>query len=256
MNDIIDYKIIGDDMQIVEIELDPGEEVRAEVGTMMYMTDGIEMNTGTGGGIFSGFKRMLTGDGFFITTFLHNGRNKGHVAFGAPYPGKIVALDLKTLGGEFIVQKDGFLCAANGVDIDIAFTKRLGAGFFGGEGFILQRLKGDGLAFIHAGGTIIEKNLGVGESLRLDTGCLVAMSPSVDYDIKFIGGFKNALFGGEGLFLAYLTGPGKVYLQSLPFSRLADRINMSAGRNRGETKGVGGIGGDLLGGILGGDKRF
>jgi uncharacterized protein (TIGR00266 family) len=256
MNDIIDYKIIGDDMQIVEIELDPGEGVRAEVGTMMYMTDGIEMNTGTGGGIFSGFKRMLTGDGFFITTFLHTGRNKGHVAFGAPYPGKIVPLDLKTLGGEFIVQKDGFLCAANGVDIDIAFTKRLGAGFFGGEGFILQRLKGDGLAFIHAGGTIIEKNLGVGESLRLDTGCLVAMSPSIDYDIKFIGGFKNALFGGEGLFLAYLTGPGKVYMQSLPFSRLADRINMSAGRNRGETKGVGGIGGDLLGGILGGDKRF
>ncbi|MBN2746381.1 MAG: TIGR00266 family protein [Bacteroidales bacterium] len=256
MNDIIDYKIIGDDMQIVEIELDPGEGVRAEVGTMMYMTQGIEMNTGTGGGIFKGFKRMLTGDGFFITSFVHGGRGKGHVAFGAPYPGKIKPLDLRALGGEFIVQRDGFLCAANGVDIDIAFTKRLGAGFFGGEGFILQRLTGDGLAFIHAGGTIVEKELGVGEQLRLDTGCLVGLSPSVDYDIKFVGGFTNALFGGEGLFLAHLTGPGKVLMQSLPFSRLADRIATATMRNRGESKGIGGLGGDILGGILGGDKRF
>ncbi len=256
MNDIIDYKIIGDDMQIVEIELDPGEGVRAEVGTMMYMTQGIEMNTGTGGGIFKGFKRMLTGDGFFITSFVHGGRGKGHVAFGAPYPGKIKPLDLRALGGEFIVQRDGFLCAANGVDIDIAFTKRLGAGFFGGEGFILQRLTGDGLAFIHAGGTIVEKDLGVGEQLRLDTGCLVGLSPTVDYDIKFVGGFKNALFGGEGLFLAHLTGPGKVLMQSLPFSRLADRVAAATMRNRGESKGIGGLGGDILGGILGGDKRF
>jgi uncharacterized protein (TIGR00266 family) len=256
MNDIIDYKIMGDDMQIVEIELDPGEGVRAEVGTMMYMSHGIEMNTGTGGGVFKGFKRMLTGEGFFITNFVHNGRDKGHVAFGAPYPGKIKALNLGALGGEFIVQKDGFLCAANGVDIDITFTKKLGAGFFGGEGFILQRLRGDGMAFIHAGGTIIEKDLKPGEELRLDTGCLVALTPSVDYDIKFVGGFTNALFGGEGIFLAHLTGPGKVYLQSLPFSRLAERVVKASGLRRGESKGASGIGGDILGGILDGDKRF
>ncbi len=256
MNDVIDYRIIGDDMQIVEVELDPGEGVRAEVGAMMYMSEGIEMNTGTGGGLFKGFKRMLTGEGFFITTFMHNGSGKGHVAFGAPFPGKIIPLDLMLLGGEFLVQRDGFLCAAKGVDIDIAFTRKLGAGFFGGEGFILQRLRGDGLAFVHAGGTIIEKNLMPGERLRLDTGCLVALSPSVDYDIQFVGGFKNALFGGEGLFLASLKGPGKVYMQSLPFSRLADRVMSAAGANRGESKGVGGIGGDILGGLFGGDKSF
>ncbi len=256
MADIIDYKIIGDDMQIVEIELDPNEGVRAEVGAMMYMEEGIEMNTGTGGGLFKGFKRMLTGDGFFITSFVHQGHNKSHVAFGAPYPGKIITLDLQSLGGEFIVQKDGFLCAAQGVDIDIAFTKKIGAGLFGGEGFILQRLSGDGLAFVHAGGTIVEKYLKPGETLRVDTGCLVGLAPSVDYDIKFIGGFKNALFGGEGLFLTNLTGPGLVYLQSLPFSRLADRIASATMTNRGESKGVAGLGGDLLGGILGGNKSF
>lgn len=254
--DVIDYKIIGDDMQIVEIELDPREGVRAEVGAMMYMTSGIEMNTGTGGGIFSGFKRMLTGDGFFITTFANSGRNKAQVAFGAPYPGKIIPLDLRALGGEFLVQKDGFLCAANGVDIDIAFTKRLGAGFFGGEGFILQKLTGDGLAFVHAGGTVISKDLARGEEIRLDTGCLVAFAPTVDYDINFVGGFKNALFGGEGLFLAHLRGPGRIYMQSLPFSRLADRVMTASYRNRGESKGVAGLGGDLLGGILSGDRRF
>jgi len=256
MADIIDYKIIGNDMQLVEIELDPNEGVRAEVGAMMYMEDGIEMNTGTGGGIFSGFKRIFTGEGFFITSFVHTGRNKAHVAFGAPYPGKIIPLDLGKMGGEFLVQRDGFLCAAQGVDIDIAFTKKLGAGFFGGEGFILQRLTGNGMAFVHAGGTIIEKYLAPGESLRVDTGCLVALAPTVDYDIQFIGGFKNALFGGEGLFLAKVTGPGVVYLQSLPFSRLADRVMASAGGNRGESKGAAGIGGDLLGSFLGGDKRF
>ncbi|RUA25295.1 MAG: TIGR00266 family protein [Bacteroidetes bacterium] len=256
MADVIDYRIIGDDMQLVEIELDPQEGVRAEVGAMMYMEDGIEMNTGTGGGLFKGFKRMLTGDGFFITSFVHTGRGKAHVAFGAPYPGKIIPLDLGALGGEFIVQKDGFLCAAQGIDIDIAFTKRLGAGLFGGEGFILQRLTGDGLAFVHAGGTIIEKILAPGERLRVDTGSMVAIAPTVDYDIKFVGGFKNALFGGEGLFLTTLTGPGKVYLQSLPFSRLADRIVSSAGGNRGESKGAAGIGGGLLGSLLDGNKGF
>lgn len=256
MADVIDYKIIGDDMQIVEIELDPNEGVRAEVGAMMYLEEDIDMNTGTGGGIFKGFKRMLTGDGFFITSFVNRGFNKSHVAFGAPYPGKIITLDLQNLGGEFLVQKDGFLCAAQGVDIDIAFTKKLGAGLFGGEGFILQRLTGDGLAFVHAGGTIVEKYLKPGERLRVDTGCLVGLSPIVDYDIKFVGGFKNALFGGEGLFLTSLTGPGLVFLQSLPFSRLADRISSATMMNRGESKGVAGLGGDLLGGILGGDKRF
>ena len=224
MADVIDYKIYGQSLQLVEIELDPGEGVRAEVGTMTYMEQGIEMQTSTGGGLFAGFKRMFTGEGFFITTFLNNGYAKSRVGFGAPYPGEVIPLDLAEFGGEFLCQKDSFICAAKGIEIDIAFTKRLGAGFFGGEGFILQRLRGDGLAFVHAGGTIIEKNLAPGEELRVDTGCLVAFAPSVDYDIQFIGGFKNALFGGEGLFLAKMTGPGKLYLQSLPFSRLAERI--------------------------------
>ncbi len=257
MADIIDYEIHGNDMQIVEIELDPNEGVRAEVGAMMFMEDDIEMQTSTGGGLFKGFKRMLTGDGFFITTFLNNGNVKRHVAFGAPYPGKIIPVELNEFGGQFLCQKDGFLCAANGVDIDIAFTKKIGAGLFGGEGFILQKLSGDGRAFIHAGGTIIKKVLRENESLRVDTGCLVAFETSVDYDIKFIGGFKNSLFGGEGLFLAELTGPGLVYLQSLPFSRLADRVMAAAKtQNRGESKGAAGMGGGLLGGLLGGDNKF
>ena len=228
MADEIDYTIHGDDMQMVEVELDPGEGVRAEAGAMIYMSDGIEMQTGTGGGLFSGFKRMITGEGFFITTFVHDGSGKGHVAFGAPYPGKIIPVDLKEQGGEILCQKDGFLCAANGVDISVAFSKKLGAGIFGGEGFILQKLEGDGMAFLHAGGTIVRKDLAAGESLRVDTGCLVAFQPSVDYDIKFVGGFTNALFGGEGVFLAKVTGPGTVFLQSLPFSRLADRIHATA----------------------------
>jgi uncharacterized protein (TIGR00266 family) len=257
MADVIDYKIHGDDMQIVEVELDPGEGVRAEAGAMMYMEDNIEMQTTTGGGLFKGFKRMITGESFFITTFLYNGGEKGHVAFGAPYPGKIIPLELDKLGGGFLCQKDAFLCAAQGVEIEIAFTKKLGAGLFGGEGFILQRLEGDGMAFVHAGGTIIKRDLRPGENLRLDTGCLVAFSPTVTYDIQFIGGFKNALFGGEGIFLARLTGPGTVYMQSLPFSRLADRIfAASRSRQAGEKKGVAGIGGDILGGLLGGDRDF
>ena len=225
MADVIEYKIYGNDLQLVEIELDPGEGVRAEVGTMTYMENGIEMQTGTGGGLFKGLKRMITGESFFITTFLNTARDsKRKVGFAAPYPGRIIPLDLKTLGGAMICQKDSFLCAAQGIDVEIAFTKRLGAGMFGGEGFILQRISGDGLAFVHAGGTIIEKDLQAGETLRVDTGCLVALAPTIDYNIGFVGGFKNALFGGEGLFLAKLTGPGKVYLQSLPFSRLADRL--------------------------------
>jgi len=256
MADTIDFQIHGDDMQIVEITLDPGEGVRAEVGAMMFMEQGIQMDTGTGGGIFKGFKRMLTGDGFFISTFSNSANIRRNVAFGAPYPGKVIPLHLGEIGGSFICQKDSFLCAAHGTDIDIAFTKRLGAGLFGGEGFILQRLTGDGYAFVHAGGTIIKRDLQVGENLRIDTGCLVAMAPTVDYDIQFVGGFKNALFGGEGLFLASLSGPGTVYLQSLPLSRLADRIISSSRTNREQSSGVGGIGGGILGGLLGGDNKF
>ena len=255
MTDVIDYKIVGDDMQLVEVELDTGEGVRAEAGAMMYMGEGIEMQTSTGGGLFKGFKRMITGESFFITTFLFNGKGKGHVAFGAPYPGKIIPLELDNLGGSFLCQKDAFLCAARGIEIEIAFTKRIGAGLFGGEGFILQRLEGAGMAFVHAGGTIVKRELQAGEKLRVDTGCLVAFSPTVDYDIQFIGGFKNALFGGEGIFLAKLTGPGLVYLQSLPFSRLADRIFAAARfQKKGEQKGIAGIGGDILGGLLQGDR--
>ena len=250
MADVIDYNIIGDDMQLVEIELDPGEGVRAEAGAMMYMDNGIEMQTSAEGGLFKGFKRMLTGESFFITTFLHHGRGKAKVAFAAPYPGKIIPFDLSSLGGTMICQKDGFLCAAKGIDIDIAFTKKIGAGIFGGEGFILQKLTGDGMAFVHAGGTIIEKKLEVGQTLRVDTGCLVAFQPSVSYDIQFVGGFKNALFGGEGLFFATLRGPGIVYLQSLPFSRLADRIRAASASTKEQSRGFAGVGGRVLGGLL------
>lgn len=256
MADDIDYKILGEEIQLIEIELDPNEGIRAEVGAMIYMDEGIEMQTNTGGGIFKGFKRMLTGDGFFITTFLNNSSLKRRVAFSAPYPGKIIPMDLKQLGGTMICQKDSFLCSARGIDIDIAFTRKIGAGLFGGEGFILQRLSGDGMAFVHSGGTIVQRNLQYGETLYIDTGCLVALHPTVTYDIKFIGGFTNALFGGEGLFLAKLTGPGLVFLQSMPFSRLADRIVAATRTNREESRGIGGLGGSLLGGILGGDTKF
>ena len=250
----IDYQIVGDDMQAVVVELDRGEAVMAEAGAMLYMEDGIQMDTGTGGGVFAGLKRVVTGESFFITSFVQTAEGKGHVAFSAPYPGKIVPLDLAAMGGTMICQKDAFLCAAKGTDISIAFTKRLGAGIFGGEGFILQKLSGDGLAFAHAGGAVISHDLAAGQSLRVDTGCLVAFQASVDYDIQFVGGFKNALFGGEGLFLATLRGPGRVYLQTLPFSRLADRIKAAVGRNRDEHKGVAGLGGGLLKNIISGDR--
>lgn len=256
MADVLDYKIYGDDLQLVEVELDPGEGVRAEVGTMTYMRTGIEMQTSTGGGIMRGLKRIFTGESFFITTFLNQGSSRSQVAFAAPYPGKIVPLDLGVMGGEYICQKDSFLCAAAGIEIEVAFTKKLGAGLFGGEGFILQRLTGDGLAFVHAGGTVVEMELAAGESVRVDTGCLVAFAPSVQYDIQFVGGFKNALFGGEGLFLAKMTGPGKLYLQSLPFSRLADRITMASRRsaNIDQSSGIAGLGGDLLKNVISGGK--
>lgn len=254
MADLVDYTIFGDDMQLVEIALDPGEGVRAEAGTMAYMEMGIDMQTGTGGGILSGLKRAVTGESFFITTFHNSANNPSRVAFAAPYPGKIIPIELREFGGQILCQRDSFLCAAYGIEVEVAFTKRLGAGFFGGEGFILQKLQGDGRAFVHAGGTIIEKDMAAGETLKVDTGCLVAFAPSVDYDIQFVGGFTNALFGGEGLFLAKLTGPGKVYLQSLPFSRLAGRV-LAAARfsGKGESKGVAGIGGDILGNILSGN---
>ncbi|MDX1586717.1 MAG: TIGR00266 family protein [Balneolaceae bacterium] len=224
MADQIDYIIHGDDLQIVEVELDPDEAVRGEIGTMMYMDDGIEMQTSTGGGIFKGFKRLVTGESFFISTFLNNSAQKKKVSFAATYPGKVIPIDIEQEGGSFLCQKDAFLCAAAGIEVEVAFTKRFGSGLFGGEGFILQRLTGNGMAFMHSGGTSVERKLRAGEKLIVDTGCLVGLSESVDYDIRFVGGFKNALFGGEGLFLAEVSGPGTVYLQSLPFSRLVDRI--------------------------------
>ena len=224
MADKIEYVIHGDELQIVEIELDPQEAVRGEIGTMMYMDEGIEMQTSTGGGIFKGLKRMVTGESFFISSFLNNTGRALKVGFAATYPGKVIPIDLNEQQGSFLCQKDAFLCAAAGIEVEVAFTKRFGSGLFGGEGFILQRLMGDGMAFIHSGGTSVERKLVRGEKLVVDTGCLVGLSESVDYDIKFVGGFKNALFGGEGLFLAEVSGPGTVYLQSLPFSRLVDRI--------------------------------
>jgi len=251
MADQIDYKIVGDDMQAVVIGLDPGETVQAEAGAMMFMEDCIEMNTEMQGGVFGGLKRMLGGESFFVVTFLNNGRDKRRVSFAAPYPGKIIALNLAETG-PMLCQRDAYLASAYGIEIEVAFTRRLGAGFFGGEGFILQRLSGDGWAFVHAGGTVISKELKTGESLKVDTGCLVALENTVEYDITMVSGIKTALFGGEGLFYAHLTGPGKVFLQTLPFSRLADRIIGAAGAgSKGEVK-RGGMGG-IIGNILDGD---
>lgn len=256
--DEIDFEIFGDDMQFVEVTLDPGEVVVAEAGAMMYMTRGIEMqtvfgdpskNSGLFGKLFEAGKRMIVGESLFLTTFGAVGSQREKVAFASPYPGKIVPMDVAQLGGEILCQKEAFLCAARGVQIDIAFQKRLGVGLFGGEGFILQRIRGDGLTFVHAGGTIVRRELAAGEQLRLDTGCLVAFQPSVDYDITLAGGIKTSLFGGEGLFLATLTGPGTVWLQSLPFSRLAGRIVGSFARGKGEGSILGNIGiSDLFGG--------
>lgn len=231
---VIDYEIIGDDLQFVEVELDPGEAAVGEAGAMMYMQDGVSMDTVFGDGsaqeggwmgkLFGAGKRLLTGESMFTTVFVNEGQGKKRVAFAAASPGKIVPVHLRELGGALLAQKDAFLCAAKGVSLGIAFQRRLGAGLFGGEGFILQKLEGDGYAFLYAGGTLVEKQLKAGEVLRVDTGCVVAFQPSVDFDIEYVGKLKSALFGGEGLFFATLTGPGHVWLQSLPFSRLADRI--------------------------------
>lgn len=250
----VDYEIFGDDMQIVEVELDPGETVVAEAGAMNYMEDGIsftakmgdgsDANQGIMGKLLSAGSRVLTGESIFMTHFTNEGSGKRRVAFAAPYPGKIIALDLAKIGGTLICQKDAFLCAAMGTKVSIEFQRRLGAGFFGGEGFILQRLTGDGKAFIHAGGTVIKKQI-QGETLRVDTGCLVAFTQGINYDVQMSGGLKSMFFGGEGMFLATLSGHGSVLLQSLPFSRLADRIIQHAPSQSGSRKGEGSV----LGGI-------
>ena len=261
--DKIDYHLHGDDMQFVEIELDPDEAAIGEAGSLMYMEDGIEMDTVFGdasanqGGLFGKLlgagKRLVTGESLFTTVYVNRGQGKRKLAFAAPYTGKIIPFDLGKYGGTMICQKDAFLCAAKGVALGIAFQKKLGVGFFGGEGFIMQKLEGDGLAFAHSGGTVLERVLKPGEILRIDTGCVVAYTADVHFDIEFVGGIKTALFGGEGLFFAVLRGPGTVWLQSLPFARLASRIFAAAPVSKGGG-GAGGEQGGLLGNLFGGSK--
>jgi len=260
--DEIDYKIHGGEMQYVEITLDPNEMVIGEPGVMMYMTTGIKMETmfgdpaqqnqGVMGKLLSAGKRALTGESLFVTTFTCASGKREDVAFAAPYPGKLLPMHLDQLGGELICQRDSFVCAARGTTVSIAFQKKIGVGLFGGEGFIMQRLTGDGVAIVHAGGNIMERTLGPGETLKVDTGCLVALQNTVNYDIQFVGGFKNTLFGGEGLFFATVTGPGKIWLQSLPFSRFAGRIAATIGTKAGGGKDEGSILG-AIGGMLSGD---
>lgn len=261
-NHEIDYRILGNEMQCVEIELDPQETVVAEPGSFMMMDNGIEMQTIFGDGaqqqsgilgkLFSAGKRLLTGENLFMTAYTNIGQGKKQVSFASPYPGRIIPLDLYHLGGKIICQKDSFLCAAKGVSVGIEFQRKLGTGLFGGEGFIMQKLEGDGLAFVHSGGHVIERNLLPGELLKVDTGCIVAFTHDINYDIQFVGGIKNTLFGGEGVFYAYLSGPGKVWIQTLPISRLAGRLMSYASYNRKEEGSV--LGG--LGNILDGDGRW
>jgi uncharacterized protein (TIGR00266 family) len=256
-NHEIDYRIHGEEMQCVEIELDPQETVVAEAGSFMMMQDGIQMQTIFGDGsnqqsgllgkIFSAGKRLLTGESLFMTAYTNLGGGKRWVTFAAPYPGKIIAMDLNRMGGRVTCQKDSFLCAAKGVSVGIEFQRKLGTGLFGGEGFIMQKLEGDGMAFVHAGGHIIEKNLQPGETLKIDTGCLVAFTKEVNYDIQFIGGIRNSIFGGEGFFYATLSGPGRVWIQSLPISRLAGKL-MEYGRTGAQKEQ-----GSILGGLLQGE---
>ena len=265
--DVIDFKIFGNEMQYVEIELDPGEAAIGEAGSMMYMESGVAMDTVFGdgsaqqGGFFGKLigagKRLVTGESLFTTVYTNNANVKRKVAFGAPYPGKILPMDLSQLGGTLICQKDAFLSAARGVSLGIAFQQKLSVGFFGGEGFIMQKLDGDGMAFCHAGGTVMQRDLAAGETLLVDTGCVVAYTPSVNFEIQYVGKIKTAMFGGEGLFLAKLTGPGHLWLQSLPFSRLASRIFAAAPQRGGSSEQgsllAGGLlGGTVLGGMLGG----
>ncbi len=262
--DVVDYEIFGNDMQYVEVELDPGEAAIGEAGAMMYMDPEISMDTifGDGSAQQSGLlgklmgagKRLLGGESMFTTVYQNQGSGKRRVAFAAPYPGRILPMHLNELGGTLLCQKDAFLCAAKGVSLGIAFQRKLGVGLFGGEGFIMQRLDGDGLAFIHAGGMLMERTLAQGETLRVDTGCIAALAPSVNFDIQYVGKLKSALFGGEGLFFATLTGPGRVWLQSLPFSRMAGRILMAAPQGGGRQVGEGSLLGGL-GGLLDGDNR-
>ena len=247
----VDYELIGDDFQAVVVTLDPSEGVRAEPGSMMWMEDGIEIDTSTGGGLMAGLKRKIGGESFFITTFSNRQSQRTRVAFAGDYPGKILPVDLAR--GTVLCQRDSYLCSAVGVEVSVAFTKRLGAGFFGGEGFILQKLRGDGLAFIHAGGHIVERELQHGETLRVDTGCIVGFEEAVDYDIEMVRGVKTMLFGGEGLFLAILRGPGKVWLQTTPVSRFANRILSAAGGSRGEKRRGSAMSG-MLGDIIAGDR--
>jgi len=261
----IDYEIFGEEMQYVEIELDHQEGVIAEAGSFMMMDDGIKMETIFGDGskndpgflgkILGAGKRILTGESLFMTAFYNDFAGKRNASFASPYPGKIVPIDLTEFGGKFICQKDAFLCAAKGVSIGIEFSKKLGRGFFGGEGFIMQKLEGDGMAFVHAGGTMAKKELQSGEILRVDTGCIVGFDQTVNYDIEFVGGIKNTIFGGEGLFFAKLEGPGSVFIQSLPFSRLAGRVLASAPQGGGKDKGEGSILGGI-GDLLDGDNSF
>ena len=263
----IDYKIYGEEMQFVEIELDPFETVVAEAGSLMMKDSQIEMATifgdgseksqssGIFGKVLDAGKRLLTGESLFMTAFTHGGTGKKRLSFASPYPGKIIPLDLSVLGGKIVAQKDAFLCAAKGVSIGIEFSRRLGRGFFGGEGFIMQKIEGDGMAFLHAGGTIVEKDLNTGEIMHVDTGCLVAFTRDVDYDIEMVKGIKNMIFGGEGFFYARLQGPGKVWIQSLPFSRLADRVIRASPQYGSRSKGEGSILGGL-GNLLDGDNRF
>jgi uncharacterized protein (TIGR00266 family) len=261
----IDYHIYGEEMQYVEIELDPQEIVIAEAGSFMMMDNNIQMETifgdgseqqsGLFGKLLNAGKRVLTGESLFMTAFINQNNSKSKVSFAAPYPGKIIPIDLTQFGGKFICQKDSFLCAAKGVSIGIEFSKKLGRGLFGGEGFIMQKIEGDGMAFVHTGGTLAKKELATGEILKVDTGCIVGFTKDVDYDIEFIGGIKNSIFGGEGLFYATLRGPGTVYVQSLPFSRLADRIIASAPKAGGSSRDEGSLLGGL-GSLLDGDRRF
>jgi len=262
--DIIDYRIYGGDMQFVEIELDPQEAAVGEAGAMMFMEDGISMDTVFGDGsetekgvwnrLLGAGKRLVTGESLFTTVFTNHGSGKRKVAFAAPYPGTLIPVSLPDVGGTLICQKDSFLCAAKGVSLGIAFQQKLGVGLFGGEGFIMQKLEGDGLVFVHAGGTLYERTLAPGELLRVDTGCVVALAPSVSFDIQYVGKLKSALFSGEGLFYANLRGPGKVWLQSLPLSRMANRIVMAAPAIGGRSQGEGSVlGGNLLDNFLGDD---
>jgi len=260
----IDYEIFGEEMQFVEIELDPGESAVAEAGAMMYKDATIRMETIFGDGSQTGSggfmdkllgagKRLLTGESLFITVFTQSGGGKARVAFGAPFPGSIIPVNLREIGGMLVCQKDSFLCAAKGVSIGIYFQKKILTGLFGGEGFIMQKLEGDGMAFVHAGGCVVERELSPGETLNVDTGCVVAFQPTINFDIQQVGGIKSALFGGEGLFFANMTGPGKVWLQSLPFSRLAGRMLQAAPQGGGKHQGEGSILGGL-GNLLDGDN--